>query len=324
MSGRKRSQFRLAGTRSGDGEIETTGVEKLLAVVLAVFIAIGAVWTYVKLDDVATRDSPSFYLPDRRLIDREELSAIEHHRQAVRSVQGARSDRRTAIRQLEIRREAYRTALEANQPATELQAEYETAQARLASASRELAAAVAVEAQTRPEAADAGQRLTEQRQDAAKRADDDRTRHDRIVFVLRLVLLALMLGGAYLLLGHLRSRHSRYLPAALAWVGATAVLAIVMAADYTDSYLKFDEVGPLAISIVGIGLTLIAFVTLQRFLAKRVPARRVRRGECPFCGFPVRDKPHCEGCGRAVVADCSSCQRDRRVGTARCGFCGNA
>jgi hypothetical protein len=323
MSGRRRSRFRHAGTRSRDGEIETTGVEKLLAVVLAVFITIGAVWTYVKLDDVAKRDSTSFYLPDRKLIDREELSAIEHHRQAVRSVQGARSDRRTAIRQLEIRREAYRTALDANQPATELQAEYETAQARLASASRELAAAVAVEAQARPEAADAGERLTEQRQDAAKRADDDRARHDRIVFVLRLVLLALMLAAAYLLLSRLRSRHSRYLPAALAWIGATAVLAIVMAADYTDSYLKFDEVGPLAISIVGISLTLIAFVTLQRFLAKRVPARRVRRGECPFCGFPIRDKPHCEGCGRVVIASCSSCEEDRRVGTPRCGFCGN-
>lgn len=81
-----------------------------------------------------------------------------------------------------------------------------------------------------------------------------------------------------------------------------------MAADYTDSFIAFDEVGPLAISIVGIALTLVAFVVLQRFLAKRVPARRVRRGECPFCGYPVRGKPHREGCGRAVIASCSSCQ----------------
>lgn len=322
MSG-KRSRLRPAGSRPGDGEIETTGVERLLAVVLAVFIAIGAVWTYVKLDDVAKGDSASLYLPDRKLLDREELSAIEQHRRAIRSVQGARSDRRAAIRAMEISRETYRTALDANQPAAGLQAKYEAAQARLASASEELATAVAVEVRARPEAAAARERLTEQRDDAAKRADDDRARHDRIVFVLRLILLTLMLAGAYLLLSRLRSRHSRYLPAALAWIGATAVLAIVMAVDYTDSYIEFDEVGPLAISIVGVGLTLIAFVALQRFLARRVPARRVRRGECPFCGFPVRDKPHCEGCGRVVVADCSSCQRDRRVGTARCGFCGN-
>jgi len=95
-----------------------------------------------------------------------------------------------------------------------------------------------------------------------------------------------------------------------------------MAGDYAGSYLAFDEVGPLAISIAGIALTLAAFVALQRFLAKRIPARRVRRGECSFCGFPLRGTPHCEGCGRAAVAACSSCGQERRVGTARCGNCG--
>jgi hypothetical protein len=215
------------------------------------------------------------------------------------------------------------TALDAEQPAAELQGEYEAAQARLASASRDLAAAAATAARNGPAALEAKERLTELRQDAAQREDDDRAHHDRIVFLLRLTFLVLMLGGAYWLLSRLRSRNSRYLPAALAWIGATAVLAAVMAVDNTDSYIEFDEVGPLAISIAGIALTLVAFVALQRFLAKHVPARRVRRGECPFCGFPLHDKPHCEGCGRPVIAACSSCQKDRRVGTPRCGFCGN-
>lgn len=316
------SRPRPAGSRVGDGEIETSGSEKILAVVLAVFIAIGAVWGYVKLDEVAEPDSTS-YPPVEKLIDPEEFSAIKSHRQAIGSVTAARLDRRAATRGLELRREAYRTALDAGEPSAELQTEYESARARLASASRELAAAVTVEARTRPQAVKAQARLTELRQAAAEREDADRAQHDRIVFLLRLGLLILMLGAAYRLLSRLRSRNSRYLPAALAWIGATAVLACVMAADYTDSYLEFDEVGPLAISIVGIALTLVAFVALQRFLAKRVPARRVRRGECPFCGFPLRDKPHCEGCGRAVIASCSSCQKDRRVGTPRCACCGN-
>ncbi|HWM54641.1 MAG TPA: zinc ribbon domain-containing protein [Solirubrobacterales bacterium] len=319
-----RSRPRPAGSRVGDGEIETSGTEKVLAVVLAVFIAIGAIWGYVKLDEVAEKDSTYSYLPDQKLLGPEEFSVVESHRQAVSSVQTARRDRRAVIRRLELRREAYRTALDAGEPSAELRTEYESAQARLALASRELAAAVKVEAQTRPGALLAKERLTELRQDAAERADEDRARHDRIVFLLRLGLLVLMLAGAYRLLSRLRSRNSRYLPAALAWIGATAALAAVMATDYTDSYLEFDEVGPLAISIVGIALTLVAFVALQRFLAKRVPVRRVRRGECPFCGFPIRDKPHCEGCGRAVIASCSSCQKDRRVGTPRCGYCGNS
>lgn len=97
-----------------------------------------------------------------------------------------------------------------------------------------------------------------------------------------------------------------------------------MAGEYTNDYLGFDKVGPLAISVAGVALTLAAFVALQRFLAKRIPLRRVRRGECPFCGFPSRDQPHCEGCGRVAVADCPNCHQSRRVGTPRCGACGNA
>jgi len=313
---------RPAGSRM-DGEMETSGAEKVLAVVLAVFIAIGAVWGYVKLDEVSEPDSTASHRLTRVLIGTEQFTAIQSHRQAIRSVGAARSERRAATRELELRREAYRTALDAGEPSAELRTGYEAAQANLAAASKELAAAVREEARTRPEAREAQRRLVELRRREAERLDDDRARHDRIVFFLRLGLLALMLAGAYRLLIRLRARNSRYLPAALAWIGATAILACVMAADYTDDYLEFDEVGPLAISIVGVALTLAAFVALQRFLSKRVPARRVRRGECPFCGFPLRGKPHCEGCGRAVIADCSSCQKDRRVGTARCGWCGS-
>jgi hypothetical protein len=318
----ERSRFRPAGGRVGDGEIETSIAEKVLALVLAVFIAIGAIWGYVKLDEVAKNDSIA-YVPAQKLIGVEEASAINEHRQAIRSVERDRRERRAATRRLEFRREAYRTALDANEPSVELQAEYESAQAGLASVSRELEAAVRVEVQTRPGATEAQQQLTELRQRAAEQEDEDRAHHDRVVFLLRLALLVLTLATAYWLLIRLRSRNSRYLPAALAWIGATAVLAVVMAADYADNYIEFAEVGPLAISIAGIAVTLVAFVALQRFLAKRVPARRVRRRECPFCGFPLRDEPHCEGCGRAVIASCSSCHEDRRVGTPRCGNCGN-
>lgn len=316
-----KSRPRPAGVRVGEGEIETTGTEKVLAVVLAVFIAIGAIWAYVKLDEVAKPDSS--YAPNQVLLAPEELGAIDRHMEAERAVRRARSERRAATRALELRREAYRTALDAGEPSAGLRMEYESSQAGLLSASEDLQTAVAAEKQLRPAAAEARERLTELRKDASERADEDRAQHDRIVFLLRLGLLVLMLAGAYWLLSRLRSRHSRYLPAALALIGATAILACVMAVDYTDSYIEFDEVGPLAISLAGIGLTLGAFIALQRFLAKRVPARRVRRGECPFCGFPVRDKPYCEGCGRAVIGSCSSCQKDRRVGTPRCGCCGN-
>ena len=315
-----RGRFRPAGN-AGDGEVETSAAERVLAVVLAVFIAIGAIWAYVKIDEVAKPETSS-YLPNQALVDRGELAAITRHREASREVAAAERDRRSARQQLELRREAYRTALDAGEPAADLQAEYEEAQAAFVTASREVRVASAAEARTAGAAAAAEAHAEELRQDAAAERDDEQTKHDRIVFLLRLVLLIGMLAASYRLLIRLRSRNSRYLPAALALIGATAVLAIAMAGDYTESYLAFDEVGPLAISIAGIALTLLAFVALQRFLAKRIPARRVRRGECSFCGFPLRGTAHCEGCGRAAIAVCSSCGQERRVGTPRCGNCG--
>jgi hypothetical protein len=317
----KKHRFRPAGSRVGDGEIETSGAEKVLALVLAIFIAIGAVWAYEKLGEVA-KPQTSSYLPNQALLDRGELTAVTQHREAIRERAAAQRDRRAATHQLELSREAYRTALDAGEPSAELQAEYESAQAELAAASRALGAATGAEARTAAAAAQAEARAEELRQGAAAERDDEQTKHDRIVFLLRLVLLIGMLAASYRLLLRLRSRNSRYLPAALALIGATAVLAVTMAGDYTGSFIEFEEVGPLAISIAGIALTLAAFVALQRFLARAVPARRVRRGECAFCGFPLRGTPHCEGCGRAAIASCSSCQHERRVGTPRCGHCG--
>jgi hypothetical protein len=319
---KSKGRFRPAGSRVGDGEIETSTAEKVLAFVLAVFIAIGAFWVYDRLDGVA-EPTISLHQPNAALRDRGEMAAINRHSEATGVAGEARREHRAATRQLEIRREAYRTALDAGEPSAELQAEYEGARVRFASTSRELKTANAIEARTEPAAAEVEAQTIERREAIGAERDAEETKHDRIVFLLRLALLVLMLAASYRLLIRLRSRNSRYLPAALALIGATAVLAIGMAGEYTGSYIEFGEVGPLAISIAGIALTLTAFVALQRFLTKRVPARRVRRGECSFCGFPHRGTRHCEGCGRAAIASCSNCHKDRRVGTPRCGYCGN-
>jgi hypothetical protein len=78
------------------------------------------------------------------------------------------------------------------------------------------------------------------------------------------------------------------------------------------------------LAVAGALLTIVAFGLLQRYLARRLPERRVRHRECPFCGYPTRDVAHCEGCGRDVVAECASCREPRRVGTRHCRACGAA
>jgi len=151
---------------------------------------------------------------------------------------------------------------------------------------------------------------------------------DRRAWVGALIRFAFVVLGVLAsvrLLSVLRRRDSRYLPIAFAALGAAALLTLLFAADYVTDYVDPLELGPLLLSLVGVLATLAAFVALQRYLARRIPARRVRKAECPFCGFPVRgDGPHCEGCGREVVGECATCGRPRRVGTARCAACGAA
>jgi hypothetical protein len=299
-------------TRVPTEDIEVSAGEKVLAVVLAVFIAVGAVWAYVRIDDLgaehgvaAVQATPS------------EMAAINAQQAAIRARFDAERDARAARHEVEFTREAYRTALDAGQPSRVLEQDYVAAQKALDAAEARVGVAQAKVDETTPAAEQAqAHRSQELRSDQAG--------HDRQTFVLRLALLVAMLGSSYYLLGRLRRRRSRYLPAIYAWIGASGVLALVMAGDYTGNYVEFSEAGPLAISLAGIALTLAAFVALQRYLAHRMPARRVRKGECPFCGFPIRGGRHCEGCGRPVVSECSRCHEPRRVGTDHCAVCGNA
>jgi hypothetical protein len=290
-------------------EIQTTKSEKLLAVVLAAFLLVGALWSYQKVDDAVRSavEHTSASATDRAAIDR--LDAAARHLGRAEQIELAARD------QMELAREAYRTALDGNQPAGGLERAYVDAQEAYERAQASVAAAqVEVEAARPP--AEAAQERVDAEQRRAARLESLGS------FGLRMLLVLTSLGASFALLGPLRAAGSRYLPLGLAAVGFSSVFAFVMAGDYVTDYVDPLEFGPLVLAAVGIGLTLLAFVGLQRYLQKRIPQRRVRKGECPFCGFPGRGKEHCEGCGRTVVGECSTCSAPRRVGAQHCGTCG--
>jgi uncharacterized protein YfiM (DUF2279 family) len=292
-------------------EIHTTKSEKLLALVLAVFLLIGGIWSYVRIDDAvrAAVEIPNASAADQAALDRagaaQELVFAAEQREAE------------TLAQLTLAREAYRTALDAGNPAPELEQRYEQAQASHAEAERDLLAAREELAAAEGPATAAGARVAEEQEQAYDR-------QAMLSFAFRLLLVSATIALGYVLLSTLRRRGSRYLPLALAWVGFAALLALVMAGDYVTDYVDPLDLGPLVLALVGIAFTVAAFVALQRYLARRIPIRRVRKGECPFCGYPARGTPHCEGCGRDILAACTSCASPRRVGSLYCGACGNA
>jgi hypothetical protein len=297
-------------TRVEVEEIESTKSEKALAVVLAVFLLIGAIWTYTKLDDLARGSvAPVRMTPA-------ELAAVDRGREAGDRRFQAQQAVGQAQRDLVLAREAYRTALDAGQKAPALAHKYEVAQARYAGAQARLAKARAQALATGPAAQRAEQSFSAREGHASDR-------QAWIAAGLRLAFVAALLVLGYWLLDRLRRRRTRYLLLAFAPIATAAFMALWLAGDYVTDYIDPLELGPLVLSLFGIAATIAAFAALQRYLAHRIPIHRVRKGECPFCGFPARaGGTHCEGCGREVVADCATCGSGRRVGTAHCAACG--
>jgi hypothetical protein len=306
-------------------------------VVLSAFMLIGGLWAYHNVDDIGRPTEG----PVR--VSATQRAAVERHNAARRDLRDAERSHVSALQNLELQREAYRTALEAGgtvpapapaplrapgtapgapptpggQSLADLEAAYRQAQARLRDASQAVVQARARVQATAPAARKA------QRQSFSEARDDQRS-HDRQTFLLRLAIVLAGLGVSYRSLTRLRRGRSRYVLIPMAGIGASAVLALYLAGDYLTDYLEVTDLGLLVLSLAGIALTVAALVALQRYLARRLPLRRVRRRECPFCGFPVRTDAHCEGCGRRVVGECASCHQPRRVGAEHCGACGAA
>lgn len=326
-------------------EIRTTRSEKLLAVLLTLFLLVGGLWLYVRTDEYVRKAvSEATLAPGDR-------AAIERLQAARRELARAQQARAAAIEDLELQREAYRTALEArgagparvppppapagpaappppspapragSRPLTgsviQLEAEYRAAAARFSVVDRRMRDASRAVRAAAPAARAAQERV-------ARASEDRRQTEELLVFLARLAFIVCALLLAYWLLARLRDRNSRYLPVAFAGVAAAAILAFVLAGDYTTDYVDPIDVGPLLLSLFGVALTLAAFAGVQRYVARRMPARRVRRRECPFCGYPVGANERCEGCGREVVGSCARCGGQRRVGTLHCGVCGQA
>ncbi len=294
-------------------EIEITNTEKLLAVVLTAFFLIGGVWAYAKVDNVVRSELVSV----DSYLTAEEHAAVDRASAAQGRLDIAEQALAQARLDLEHAREAYRTALDAGEPAVNLESAYRAAEADYAAAQAEVDRARSDVLAAQPAADAAYARASEEAREASMRGE-------LITFVARLALLLTTLGFAYWLLIRLRGSGSRYLPVAFALVGFAALLALVMAGDYVGHHIDVEQLGPLVLSLVGIGLTLGTFWWLQRYLARRIPQRRVRKNECPFCGYPARGGEHCEGCGRSVVGECTTCHEPRRVGTFHCGACGAA
>lgn len=289
-------------------DIESTKSEKFLAVILLVFLLIGTIWFYVKVEDWVPGGHDFTPSAAERQAQRNQEKAWAVESAASEALRRDRAE-------LSLAKNDFDIAVAKGVGMDEAEADYNAAEADFRSSQRRVAEARARAA----EAEKAVQKFDRARMKRSHAGHDWGVAGVRLAFIVGWVLISLRWVSS------LRRRQSRFLPLGFAAVGAGVVTAVVYGTDYITDYIDPLDLGPIVLSAVGAAATIGAFVGLQRWLARRIPGRRVRNGECPFCGHPVRgEAPHCEGCGREVIAPCASCSQPRRVGSPHCTACGKA
>lgn len=296
-------------TRVDVDEIESTTSEKFLAVVLLAFLLIGTIWFYVKVDAWVPGGPNYAASAAEQRAHHAQNNAWTRQAEAEQVVEREKSELALAKNDFDIAVAKGDDAAAAETEYQEAEAELRAAQGRLGQAQQKTRAAERAVAKF----------------DHARQEHADSSGHNWAVAGVRLGFVVAWLLASLRIVGNLRRRQSRFLPLGFAATGAGVITALVYATDYITDYIDPLDLGPIVLSAAGAVATVGAFVGLQRWLAQRIPGRRVRNGECPFCGHPVRgESPHCEGCGREVIAPCSSCAAPRRVGSPHCAACGQA
>ena len=258
-------------TRVDIEEIESTRSEKFLAVVLLAFLLIGTIWFYVKVDTWVPGGPDYAASAAEQKAHQAQDDAWKRQVGAEQDVEREKSELCLGQERLRHRRGQGRRRHGGGGRVQAGRGELREAQARLGEARAQGRSAERAVA----------------RFDRARQARAEHSGHDWAVAGVRLGFIVGWLLASLRIVSNLRRRQSRFLPLAFAAVGAGVVTALVYATDYITDYIDPLDLGPIVLSAAGAAATVASFVGLQRWLARRIPGRRVRNGECPFCGHPV-------------------------------------
>lgn len=306
-------------------EAETSRAEKLLAIGLVIFLLIGGFWV---VDRLGSLPKPPDYqaISDRLGLSRlsEEYQRLSgDYARGVEAAQQAQGDLNKARAEYEYRREEYRVGLErgVNDPALAraheaARAAFETAQARY-----DLTEAVRASLEERLAGPQAAYEEAEKRvRDEFKRAQD---RYQFLLFAIRfgyaLPLFGLSVWGWLAL----RRRRSRHLILATSFMAFAGIQALGLVGQYGWYLLR--DIGPIALSVTGSAICVAGLVAVRRwaFGARRLVSVRLRRHQCPYCGFPMTPGlMYCAGCGRKLTEPCPRCGKDTVIQASFCPHCG--
>jgi len=309
---------------------ESSRAEKVLAAGMVVFMLLGGLWVLARLSAIPRPPdyqvlADRFGLPEAEKAYRQAENSLWH----AESVLAERAARVEELRRAyEFRREEYRTVLDRGVDDPVRRREFEAARESLlqAETNRDAAAAVrdrAREALSEPEA------TYRQRQALFQAAyDQARRRRELALLALRFGYALPVFAASFAVWQRLRRRQSRYLILGTAGLAFATIQLAALVGMYGWHWLRgFTQLG---VSVAGTAATAAGLVAVRRYLAapERIARVRLRRGQCPQCGFPrpAALSPaawaYCPDCGSALSAPCGACGRPRPVGAGYCPACG--
>lgn len=308
-------------------EAETSRAEKLLAFGLVVFLLIGGFWVMERLGSVPGR--PDYQAisaavgvpavePAYRQASADYERAAAATDEALRAMDQARSD-------YEFRREEYRVALERGLDDPALAAAHEEARVAYETARLRYELADAARAALQQRLADAQSAYDEATGRLTKALEAAENRYQLIVFGLRFGYALPLFAASVWLWLVVRRRAGRNLLLATAFMSFAGVQAVGLVGQYGWYLLR--DVGPIALSVSGSAVCVAGLVALRRWVQspRRVHTARLRRGQCPYCGFPLgAGTAFCAGCGRKLVEPCPKCGKDNVPRSLFCRHCGES
>ncbi len=311
--------------RTEQDEVETSRAEKLLALGLVVFLLVGGFWVMDRLGSVPKAPDYQAIAAGGGLPAAEQayFAAQADYQRAEQAAAEARAAMDQARADYEYRREEYRVALERGVDDPALAQAHEAARAAYDAAQQryDLAEAARAALAARLAGPEGEYNLARAAVDQAFRAAENR--YQLLVFGLRFGYALPLFGLSVWLWLLLRRRPVRYLILATSFMAFAGVQAVGLVGQYGWYLLR--DVGPIAISVAGSAVCVAGLVALRRWTSntRRIATARLRRGLCPYCGFPLAPgAEHCAGCGRAITEKCPACGGVNVAESLFCRACG--
>jgi hypothetical protein len=306
-------------------QVETTRVEKVLAVVMVIFLLIGGGWVLDRLEELPER--PNWEQARQELGIPELQQEVDELQRAVGRAAKLEKETRQAYEEAqteyEFRREEYRTALDAGEQSPDKQRAYEEARETLEERKREHEVTQTLLEEKLQTLKQPREGLNARKQQLSERMRRWEGRYDLWLFLLRFGYAVPIFGLTVYGWQKLRAANNRYLIVGTAFVAAAGLQLAYVAVAY--AWDVFKDFGPVFISIVGTAISIAGIVTVRRYLFsfERVSQVRLRSEECPYCGFPRQhDSLYCVNCGERQRSPCEECGEPAPLLLPYCPHCG--